>query len=396
MAHTERGRQLTETHRQSQAAISTSLVDILRDMFLGLMDLNDLDQSSTEFIRKALPVVLEGRSLSERVALDYLEQFRQAELSGLVDSTELEPDPDDPHAVPLDRLRVWLTEPEDYTDVDLDSDLADIASAADIVRELHGAGAARTKRRIAEGADPQEALRSSASAVAATSARLVADGGRRPLAREVSQGRNGAVGYARVVDADPCPFCSMLASRGAVYRSNAFDGSASLFAGDGKFKVHDGCGCTLEPVYGRRVTDLPPGAAELAKEWAEVASGQPDPFAYWRRYKRSGTLPGEEQENALGADGTGSASAPQYGRARKRAGESSRKGRKQVTDMDQAELQKTLKGMYVRRAGLEAELAELEDRGQSPREPGPAQAIQGQLDRLEVTIKHAKRRLGTM
>ena len=52
--------------------------------------------------------------------------------------------------------------------------------------------------------------------------------------------------------------------------------------------------------------------------------------------------------------------------------------------------------MYVRRAGLERELAELEARGQTPNQPGPAQAIEVQLKRLNKNIDHANRRLGTM
>lgn len=391
MAHTKRGRELTESHRRGQAAISLSLVDIIRDLFLSMLDPGDIDRSSAQFVRKALPVVLEARSLSNDVATTYLENFRQVELEALVDSEDLAGDPADTLTVPRERLRLWAVNPEEYTDVDLDSDLADIESSADIVRQLHSAGAARTKKRIARGVEPQEALETSASAVATTSQRLVAEGGRRPLAREVSQGRNGAVGYARVMDADPCPFCAMLASRGAVYRSDAFESSAALFSGDGKFKVHDGCGCTLEPIYGRRVTDLPPGSAELAKEWADVAAGQPDPFAYWRRWRDSGTKPGEERDGSMGADGKGNASAPQHGRKRAKP-----KGRRQVSDMTREELQQSLKGMYIRRAGLETELADLESRGQSVKEPGPAQAIQAQLDRLERNISHAKRRLGTM
>lgn len=391
MAHTKQGRELTETHRRTQAGVSLSLVDIIRDLFLSMMDPADIDQSSARFIRKALPVILESRRLSSDVATKYLEQFRQVELEGLVDSAELAGDPADEHTVSQETLRLWTVNPEEYTDVDLDSDLSEIESPTDIARQLHSSGAARAKNRIGKGADPAEALDTSASAVAATSQRLVAEGGRRPIAREVSQGRNGAVGYARVMDGDPCPFCAMLASRGAVYRSDAFTGSTSLFSGDGKFKVHDGCGCTMEPVYGRRVTDLPPGSAELAQEWARVASGQSDPFAYWRRWRESGTKPGEERAGAAGTDGRGNASAPQYGRKRSKS-----KGRKQVSELDPEELQRTLRGMYIRRAGLEEELAGLENRGQSVTEPGPARAIQSQLKRLEKNISHAKRRIGKM
>ena len=393
MAHTEGGRELTEANRVAQTTITAAVVEAIRGLFLDLINLDDLDGSSAEFVRQALPLVLAGRTAAYDTATEYLEAFRRVELRGLIDHSELAPEDNDRYAVDLDLL-------EDYTDPDAMVDWGGLDPRDDLIpertvaAELHTSGAAVVKARIAKGVPEAEAKQKAADAVAAKVIRHVADGGRAPLAAEVRTGNRGAVGYARVVDADPCPFCAMLASRGAVYRSDAFTGSNDLFAGDGGFKVHDGCECTLEPVYGRSATDLPPGSAELAKEWAEVAAGRNDPFAYWRRYKESGTLPGNERGTA-DTDSV-NASAPQYGRDKARAS-GKRKGRKQIADIDnRAELEKTLAGMYVRRTGLERELAELEARGQTPSQPGPAQAIAAQLKRLNKNIDHANRRLGTM
>lgn len=393
MAHTEGGRELTEANRVAQTTITAAVVEAIRGLFLDLINLDDLDTSSAEFVRQALPLVLAGRTAAYDTATEYLEAFRRVELRGLIDHSELAPEDNDRYAVDLDLL-------EDYTDPDAVVDwggldpMDDLVPPRTVATELHTSGAAVVKARIAKGVPEAEAKQKAADAVAAKVVRHVSDGGRAPLAAEVRTGNRGAVGYARVVDADPCPFCAMLASRGAVYRSDAFTGSNDLFAGDGGFKVHDGCECTLEPVYGRSATDLPPGSAELAKEWAEVAAGRNDPFAYWRRYKESGTLPGDERGNV--DTEIVNPSAPQYGRDKARAS-GKRKGRKQIADIDnRAELEKTLKGMYVRRTGLERELAELEARGQTPSQPGPAQAIAAQLKRLNKNIDHANRRLGTM
>lgn len=57
-------------------------------------------------------------------------------------------------------------------------------------------------------------------------------------------------GYMRLTDGNPCYFCAMLASRGPVYQEDSFDDSDPRFSGAGDQKVHDGCGCTLIPIYG--------------------------------------------------------------------------------------------------------------------------------------------------
>lgn len=392
MAHTNAGRELTEYNRMAQAALTATVVEKIRALFLGIINFDDIDASSIEFVRQALPIVVAARGMAYDTATEYLEAFRRVELRGLIDHSELAPEDNDRYAVDLDLL-------EEYADDSMidwggGDPREDLPTPAVLARELHSSGAAVAKARIAKGKDEAGAKQQAANAVAAKVVAQVANGGRAPLAAEVRTGNRGAVGYARVVDANPCAFCAMLASRGAVYRSDAFDSSDALFAGDNRFKVHDGCECTLEPIYGRSVTDLPPGSAELAKEWADVAAGRDDPFAYWRRYKDSGTLPGDERGNA--DTESVNASAPQYGRDKARAS-GKRKGRKQIADIESKdELEKTLKGMYVRRTGLERELAELEARGQTPSQPGPAQAIEAQLKRLTKNIAHANRRLGTM
>lgn len=67
-----------------------------------------------------------------------------------------------------------------------------------------------------------------------------------------------ATGWVRVTSADACPFCRLLSSRGAVYRS---DRSAS-------FEPHDNCACTAEPVYG----DQP--LKQSAQHFAEYRTAQ--------------------------------------------------------------------------------------------------------------------------
>lgn len=96
-------------------------------------------------------------------------------------------------------------------------------------------------------------------------------------------------GYRRVTDADPCFFCALLASRGAVYTKE----SATTVVGRGGRprgsrqigeSYHDHCQCTAELVYTRE--QEPPEVAELYQDWLRVTrglSGQ-DAINAWRRY----------------------------------------------------------------------------------------------------------------
>lgn len=387
MAHTARGAELTEANRETQASITAAVVEAIRDLFMEIIRLDDLDGSGAEFVRRALPVVVAGRKMAYQAALKYLEAFRRVELRGLVEDEELAPKDSDRYSVDVDLLRRY-TAKDAVVDWGGEDPKDDLTPPPRIAAELHSAGVVVVKSRIARGASPEEAKKRGADSVGARVVRHVADGGRAPLAAEVRTGNRGAVGYARVVDADPCPFCAMLASRGAVYRSDAFEDSNALFSGDSKFKVHDGCECTLEPVYGRSVTALPAGSAELARQWAEIASGRPDAFGYWRRFKESGTLPGEERVRS------NSESVPVSKPRKRRRGKTTQQRRKQISEIDSPqELRNTLRGMTLRARGLERELAELAARGQTPDQPGPAEAIAEQLQRLKKNIGLAERRM---
>lgn len=91
------------------------------------------------------------------------------------------------------------------------------------------------------------------SMLAAAGARVAINGARNATTQ--ASYRDGRVlGWIRISDGDPCYFCAMLISRGAVYRNEFTAGVGAredgrTFLGDGLFKYHDNCGCTAEPVY---------------------------------------------------------------------------------------------------------------------------------------------------
>jgi hypothetical protein len=74
--------------------------------------------------------------------------------------------------------------------------------------------------------------------LAAASEKLVLDSGRDTIVNNVQRDRK-ANGWARIPEPGACYFCAMMATRGAVYRSEK---SAS-------FKSHDHCRCHVEPVF---------------------------------------------------------------------------------------------------------------------------------------------------
>ena len=97
-------------------------------------------------------------------------------------------------------------------------------------------------------------------------------------------------GFARLCSADACDFCTMLASRGAVYlsadtaertgnsriRPEAKQAPGSLF--------HDNCNCEVVEV--RNARDLPQLSLNLAEQWEEATKGKSgNLFEEWKKYR---------------------------------------------------------------------------------------------------------------
>lgn len=70
------------------------------------------------------------------------------------------------------------------------------------------------------------------------SERLVLDVGRQTVTDNVQRDRK-ARAWARITEPGACAFCLMLATRGAVYKSQTAD-----------FRTHNNCRCHAEPVFG--------------------------------------------------------------------------------------------------------------------------------------------------
>jgi hypothetical protein len=112
------------------------------------------------------------------------------------------------------------------------------------------------EQRMRAGDDRQQAEKTALVSTLGTSTRIALDGARQTVL-DAAETDTNKVRFFRVTDGDPCYFCALLASRGAVYRS-AFN------AGDGN-TYHNDCGCTVGVTFksGHKVDPVSQQAAEI-------------------------------------------------------------------------------------------------------------------------------------
>lgn len=351
MARTSKGRRLTEQHRVAQARLTAGIVTAVRRLFSRRFDLDRIDETGVEVAAAIAEVVLAGRRKSHDLSFEYLHQFHAAEGG-------------DPRDAPVD-----------YDDRYSEADAAD-----ELARTVIGVSKSLSKK----GKTYTENRAATESAVSVKAQKLVGDGGRAVIENDVKSGGTGRgpIGYARVPDADPCAFCAMLAGRGVYYLGEAIEGKSAgawlykadsfskanaRFIGDGEFKVHDGCDCTLEPVYysGEGTVKLPGDGNRFAEQWAKVAAGRGgDSFAAWRRWIDSGTLP-EDYEGPLEGTRRPSPTKTRKQRARTKAATARAKKAAEKVKLSPDTVRKYLKTYEDRLQGIEDEIAALKTAGLS-------------------------------
>ena len=225
MAATMEARRLTEAHRLSQARLGAQTVQQMRSAW-RLFDPSDIDASLDRWFRVTLPIVRTQRRTSARLAGNYLRAFKVLEIG---EST-----------VPLQ--------------------LAETVEEQAVVTSLTVTGPASVKSAMSRGVSLVRAAETAEARTAATAMRHVLNGGRETIVNTVRAARRAA-GWARTTSGRACHFCSMLASRGAVYRERSVD-----------FEAHDHCSCGAEPIY-RDDAALPPGNERLRDLWQESTRG---------------------------------------------------------------------------------------------------------------------------
>lgn len=132
-----------------------------------------------------------------------------------------------------------------------------------MIRALLHAGPGEMKRARLRGLTEGQSQRAGLAASSASGARLVVNAGRETVAGAV-QADVAALGFLRVTDGNPCAFCAMLASRGAVYKTAESAGEVN--------KYHDSCGCVVVPVFTDTPT-LPASSQRYANLWRTSTRG---------------------------------------------------------------------------------------------------------------------------
>lgn len=232
MAVTAEGARLTEAHRAAQGRLSAAT---LRDVVAvwRLLDPAALDRSFPTYARTAAALIAARRSESASLSAAYLRAFRHAE---------------------------GVTAP-------LSVALAEALASEAAMTSLLVTGPVAVKVAVRAGQPVERATATALTQAAGAVLRHVQNGGRETIDRTVERDER-ALGYARVTDGRPCAFCAMVASRGAVYKSE----TTAQYRDDGR-KYHDKCGCGVEPVYARDGYALPGAAAKWADLWSEATAG---------------------------------------------------------------------------------------------------------------------------
>lgn len=225
---------LTRQHRDQVAAIGRVVVRPVRRM-ARQAPTADVDGWLERILPRLLATVLAGWTASRGRAVTYLSQHAAAE------GREVDPVP-----------ALWVPQR--------------------VIASARVTGPVAFKETLTRTGSVEAAARSMVEQLPPAMQRQAMAGSRDTIARTVGDS-DEIVGWRRVTDADPCAFCALLASRGAVYS-----------AGTVRFQAHDGDECSAEPLYGHE--EEPAEVEELYDEWLRVTAGTSgkESIRVWRRH----------------------------------------------------------------------------------------------------------------
>lgn len=224
MASSDAAARLTEAHRLAQVDVSTRTVGMMARAWDAVMDPFDLDVTTPEWLRLGDAIVRTQAQTSARLSARYYSLFRRLEL----DAT-------------------FPVEPV----VNL--------PAEQVATSLRVTGPVAAQRaQVSE--TTERAMQIGRSMSSRSASRLALSGGRDTISGAIA-GDPRCVGYARATGGLACSFCSMLASRGAVYKADTVT-----------FRAHDGCNCTAEPRFDN-APELTPSAQRARDLWDESTAG---------------------------------------------------------------------------------------------------------------------------
>lgn len=228
---------LARSFRASQISLSAVSATLVREAWNRTIQPSDIQGSATRWLVLAAAIIVRYRAQSAALGTKYYTLMRALEL------------PDAPHFQPPS------------------PDLLDPRFLHSSLWAMGPAELLKVRELISPDQDPVLAVKmvmaQVGEAIEGSAIRHVQNGGR----AAINQARVAdpvIVGYYRETDGDPCYFCSMLSSRGAVYAADSFDESDARFEGPGKIKVHDSCACHNRPIFIRG--DKFPGLTKSAQD----------------------------------------------------------------------------------------------------------------------------------
>ncbi|MFH8926389.1 hypothetical protein ACH4D4_04970 [Streptomyces pristinaespiralis] len=304
------GEEITDQHRLAQARLAAEAALSARERWRQVSP-TDLEATATVWLAGQLADQRAQRRRSRRLSVDYLRLLRAFRTGETLPPPDGEPEAQtslgelrsrfaatagSPRTLePDDAVTVTVDEDFDWPEPDEESDdrraMVSLIVAGPM-RAQRGIDELRAQQQDQRGrlddadflADLDAVMRDAGALVAGASDRDALMGGR-DLLEEASRADAAVVGWARITDDDPCHFCALMASRGAVYRSEwsaryvgqrrpgglppeADRWSPAEFAdwetSRGLNRYHDNCHCTVIPVYSRE--DWLPERSEAFRE----------------------------------------------------------------------------------------------------------------------------------
>lgn len=235
-------------HAQDQEEVAAQLALGLLPMWY-ILNPDDLDATTLPWLMAIMPLIKKAYEQSQRLGGVFLNDYRFA-------------------ALPTkDPLNIELPNVEKPLDVnDLAWNTLDFPGPQIDVQPFDEDAVSRNMvvngpSRVMAGMDEKTLEEAMTTGLHTSSGAAIrqAINGSRSVTRDVAEQDPSILGYARVTDSDPCYYCAILASRGAVYRADSFVASDADFKGGSiadlgenwsdVAKVHDNCRCTLRPVY---------------------------------------------------------------------------------------------------------------------------------------------------
>lgn len=275
-------------HSEDQEAVAAGLVAKMTPLWM-IQQFNDLDSSTPHWVESVIPFVKTAYQQSQRLAAVYANDIRNATLATADPLPMVVPSADLPAGVPVGRFNADLI-PSVSTDPAQPVVQFDEFPIQDVRTSLIIQGNYNIKAQMP--APEAEAMQTGSNNSAGAAVRQAMNGGRNVTNNLVKFDRR-IIGYARYTDSDPCFFCAVLASRGAVYTKNSTQGGRFIAGrgrtkGDADFKpnpngaqdlpdgfipakVHDHCRCTLRPVYSKSQA-MDADAKFYKKQWDDAMS----------------------------------------------------------------------------------------------------------------------------